>query len=301
MAVGCHFRSGECLHDSALKKIWTKSAERKVSKPHCQLMKRGDNTTLAQKAARQHWSINQYLINMPSVQIEDNHKVLLYMILILILYMIAIVQTLNCVLRRAMHIITSVLTISPPSRILNNSGFRSLSIIRAGFPALAWLPGNGEGTGTNSDSYFYKRLPNMEQAVTSTSLYPFSFNLCLKCQQFLDFTWSLVDVSACRVPEMLLERSDLSWEASAALDSLSGSPSGPSLPLSSSENTLTGRNTRRAFGKLGSRWVFPRYQQDLKHGFQGIWCVGSIFGTGAGITAFLFLIFNSIREKWERD
>ena len=93
---------------------------------------------------------------MPSVQIEDNHKVLLYMILILILYMIAIVQTLNCVLRRAMHIITSVLTISPPSRILNNSGFRSLSIIRAGFPALAWLPGNGEGTGTNSDSYFYK-------------------------------------------------------------------------------------------------------------------------------------------------
>ena len=80
---------------------------------------------------------------MPSVQIEDNHKVLLYMILILILYMIAIVQTLNCVLRRA---ITSVLTISPPSRILNNSGFRSLSIIRAGFPALAWLPGNGEGT-----------------------------------------------------------------------------------------------------------------------------------------------------------
>ena len=156
MAVGCHFRSGECLRDSALKKIWTKSAERKVSKPHCQLMKRGDNTTLAQKAARQHWSINQYLINMPSVQIEDNHKVLLYMIRILILYMIAIVQTLNCVLRRAVHIITSVLTISPPSRILNNSGFRSLSIIRAGFPALAWLPGNGEGTGTNSDSYFYK-------------------------------------------------------------------------------------------------------------------------------------------------
>merc|ERR1712130_1018190 len=33
--------------------------------------------------------------------------------------------------------------------------------------------------------------------------------------------------------------------------------------------------------------------------FQGIWCIGSIFGTGAGITAFLFLIFNSIREKWE--
>ena len=298
MAVGCHFRSGECLRDSALKKIWTKSAERKVSKPHCQLMKRGDNTTLAQKAARQHWSINQYLINMPSVQIEDNHKVLLYMILILILYMIAIVQTLNCVLRRAMHIITSVLTISPPSRILNNSGFRSLSIIRAGFPALARLPGNGEATGTNSDSYFYKTW-NRQWLQPAYIHFPLIF--VLSVNNWLSFTWSLVDVSACRVPEMLLERSDLSWEASAALDSLSGSPSGPSLPLSSSENTLTGRNTRRAFGKLGSRWVFPRYQQDLKHGFQGIWCVGSIFGTGAGITAFLFLIFNSIREKWERD
>ena len=298
MAVGCHFRSGECLHDSALKKIWTKSAERKVSKPHCQLMKRGDNTTLAQKAARQHWSINQYLINMPSVQIEDNHKVLLYMILILILYMIAIVQTLNCVLRRAVHIITSVLTISPPSRILNNSGFRSLSIIRAGFPALAWLPGNGEATGTNSDSYFYK---TWNRQWLQPAYIHFPLICVLSVNNWLSFTWCLVDVSACRVPEMLLEQSDLSWEASAALDSLSGSPSGPSLPLSSSENTLTGRNTRRAFGKLGSRWVFPRYQQDLKHGFQGIWCVGSIFGTGAGITAFLFLIFNSIREKWERD
>ena len=34
---------------------------------------------------------------------------------------------------------------------------------------------------------------------------------------------------------------------------------------------------------------------------QGIWCVGSIFGTAAGITAFLFLIFNTIRDKVDRD
>jgi hypothetical protein len=34
---------------------------------------------------------------------------------------------------------------------------------------------------------------------------------------------------------------------------------------------------------------------------QGIWCVGTIFGTAAGITAFLFLIFNTIRDKVEGD
>merc|ERR1712130_229373 len=46
----------------------------------------------------------------------------------------------------------------------------------------------------------------------------------------------------------------------------------------------------------------PDHQKSFwKAGVTGIWCIGSIFGTGAGITAFLFLIFNSIREKWERD
>ena len=35
--------------------------------------------------------------------------------------------------------------------------------------------------------------------------------------------------------------------------------------------------------------------------FQGIWCVGTIFGTGAGLTAFIFLIVNCIKDKLDDD
>ena len=34
---------------------------------------------------------------------------------------------------------------------------------------------------------------------------------------------------------------------------------------------------------------------------QGIYCVGSILGTGAGLTAFIFLIANSIKNKIDDD
>ena len=35
--------------------------------------------------------------------------------------------------------------------------------------------------------------------------------------------------------------------------------------------------------------------------FQGILCVGTIFGTGAGLTAFIFLIVNCIKYKFNDD
>ena len=31
--------------------------------------------------------------------------------------------------------------------------------------------------------------------------------------------------------------------------------------------------------------------------FQGIYCVGSVLGTGAGLTALIFLIGNTIKDK----
>ena len=31
--------------------------------------------------------------------------------------------------------------------------------------------------------------------------------------------------------------------------------------------------------------------------FQGIYCVGSVLGTGAGLTALIFLIANTIKDK----
>ena len=37
------------------------------------------------------------------------------------------------------------------------------------------------------------------------------------------------------------------------------------------------------------------------HNFQGIYCVGSILGTGAGLTAFIFLIGNTIKDKIDDD
>ena len=35
--------------------------------------------------------------------------------------------------------------------------------------------------------------------------------------------------------------------------------------------------------------------------FQGIWCIGSILGTGAGVTAFIFLIVNTVRNYVDDD
>merc|ERR1712203_875718 len=114
---------------------------------------------------------------------------------------------------------------------------------------LAWLPGNGEGTGTNSDSYFYKRLPNMGSGNAPGTIRPLvrSFG----CAGF--FVWLAIGAIF-------------------------------------------------ATFFIGEYLDRPENQNSFwKAGVTGIWCVGSIFGTGAGITAFLFLIFNSIREKWERD
>ena len=35
--------------------------------------------------------------------------------------------------------------------------------------------------------------------------------------------------------------------------------------------------------------------------FQGIYCTGSILGTGAGLTAFIFMISNCIKDKFDDD
>ena len=43
------------------------------------------------------------------------------------------------------------------------------------------------------------------------------------------------------------------------------------------------------------------HQSVLYFTFQGIYCVGSILGTGAGLTAFIFMISNSIKDKFDDD
>ena len=115
----------------------------------------------------------------------------------------------ECVLRRVIGVITSCLTISPPSRSINNSA-AAFPIDTPSWVFRTQLPTcqlRGSASGTNPDSYFDRHLQKMEQAVTSTNLYSFTLNLCDNIS--FELFWSLVDVPECRVLELPLAPSVL--------------------------------------------------------------------------------------------
>jgi len=53
---------------------------------------------------------------------------------------------------------------------------------------------------------------------------------------------------------------------------------------------------------IGEYLERPEEEKSIwKAGVAGIWCVGTIFGTGAGLTAFIFLIVNCVKDKLGDD